>query len=114
MNLGRIQFVSCHKMPERSFFYKGKQFPFCSRCTGIYIGYLTFPLFSLGIIYLNIWWTILLILPSTIDGLLQAYTKWESNNILRVIVGTIKGVGLMSLIALIGHGIGRYILTLIK
>ena len=28
----------CHQMPERSFFYKGKQFPVCSRCTGVCLG----------------------------------------------------------------------------
>jgi len=28
----------CHQKPERSFFYKKKQFPVCSRCTGIVIG----------------------------------------------------------------------------
>lgn len=30
----------CHQMPERSFFYKGKQFPVCARCTGVFIGHL--------------------------------------------------------------------------
>ena len=29
----------CHQMPERSFFYKGKQFPVCARCTGVIIGF---------------------------------------------------------------------------
>lgn len=28
----------CHQMPERSFFYKGKQFPVCARCTGVTVG----------------------------------------------------------------------------
>lgn len=28
----------CHQMPERSFFYKGCQFPVCARCTGVFIG----------------------------------------------------------------------------
>ena len=28
----------CHQMPERTFFYKGKQFPVCARCTGVIIG----------------------------------------------------------------------------
>ena len=31
----------CHRMPERSFFYKGHQFPVCARCTGVCIGQLT-------------------------------------------------------------------------
>lgn len=28
----------CHQLPERSFFYKGYQFPVCARCTGVFIG----------------------------------------------------------------------------
>ena len=27
--------LGCHQMPERSFFYKGYQFPVCARCTGV-------------------------------------------------------------------------------
>ena len=30
----------CHQLPEHSFFYKGKQFPVCARCTGVSIGQL--------------------------------------------------------------------------
>lgn len=33
-------FSGCHQLPERSFFYKGKQFPVCARCTGVSIGQL--------------------------------------------------------------------------
>lgn len=28
----------CHQLAERSFFYKGYQFPVCARCTGVTIG----------------------------------------------------------------------------
>ena len=27
----------CHRIPERSFFFRGHQFPVCARCTGFYI-----------------------------------------------------------------------------
>ena len=30
--------MGCHQMPERSFFFKGYQFPVCARCTGVLIG----------------------------------------------------------------------------
>ncbi len=30
--------LGCHQMPERSFFYKGYQFPLCARCTGVFAG----------------------------------------------------------------------------
>ncbi|MFZ5518448.1 MAG: DUF2085 domain-containing protein [Candidatus Zhuqueibacterota bacterium] len=30
----------CHQIPERSFFILGKQLAVCSRCTGLYLGFL--------------------------------------------------------------------------
>ncbi len=40
----------CHQMPERSFFIFGKQFAVCSRCSGLYFGFLfgtiIYPLIS--------------------------------------------------------------------
>ncbi len=110
----RIRLVSCHRMPERSFFYRGKQFPVCSRCTGIHVGYLVLPFFVFNTIYISPLWTLLLIIPAYLDGFIQAYTKWESNNPLRFITGIIAGVGSMSLVSLIGDGIGEMILNYIK
>lgn len=41
----------CHRLPERSFFYKGRQFPVCARCTGVLIGqilgFLTYRLWQM-------------------------------------------------------------------
>lgn len=92
----KINLVSCHKLPERSFFYKGKQFPVCSRCTGIYVGYFIFiPL--LWLIKIDIYWALLSILPTTIDGLTQAYYNRESNNLLRFSTGLLAGYGLAGL-----------------
>ncbi|MFH6965476.1 DUF2085 domain-containing protein [Flavobacterium sp. FlaQc-28] len=92
----KIEFVSCHKLPERSFFYKGKQFPFCARCTGIYAGYFIFiPL--LWFIKIDIYWALLSILPTMIDGFTQAYFDRESNNFLRFSTGILAGYGLAGL-----------------
>lgn len=30
--------AGCHQLPERSFFYRGHQFPVCARCTGVILG----------------------------------------------------------------------------
>ena len=36
MVIGRA--TGCHQLPERSFSFRGKQFPVCARCTGVFIG----------------------------------------------------------------------------
>ena len=61
----------CHQKPERSFFYKEKQFPVCSRCAGIVIGAVAgFVLASLtqpNLIF------VLGFIPLIIDGTTQYY-----------------------------------------
>jgi len=109
-----IQLTFCHRKPERSFFWKGKQFPVCARCTGIHIGYLTFPLFMFQVFTLNIWCTVALILPTCIDGWTQAFFNRESNNFLRVTTGLIAGVGMMSLVTITGQFIGNIIFLYLK
>ena len=94
MNIGAR--VGCHQMPERSFFYKGYQFPLCARCTGLVIGYLMgILIYFLKIINWEI--AILLCIPLVIDGGSQ-YLKWRmSNQRLRLITGILCGIGIMVL-----------------
>jgi len=114
MDKRKLHITFCHRKPERSFFWKGKQFPVCARCTGIHIGYIAFPFFMFNIFTLNIWWTLALILPTYIDGLTQAFFKRESNNILRVTTGLLAGIGGTSFVAIIGKYIGDQILLIFK
>jgi uncharacterized membrane protein len=86
----------CHCRPDRSFFYKGKQFPICARCTGeligiiiailVYFFYQT-PLFT----------CILLMIPMICDGFIQLLTSYESHNITRCITGFLFGFALTTL-----------------
>jgi uncharacterized membrane protein len=108
----RLEFVSCHRMPERSFFYKGKQFPVCARCTGIYIGYIAVIVFAALRTYFPLIWSFALIIPSIIDGLTQAYCNRESTNVLRLVSGIMCGVGLSSLTAILAKIISSYILNI--
>jgi uncharacterized membrane protein len=109
---GKLHIAFCHRIPSRSFFFRGKQFPVCARCTGIHIGYLTFPFFMFNVFTLNIWWSVLLMIPTYIDGLTQAFFNRESTNLLRVTTGLISGIGSMSLISIIGKFIGDQILLI--
>lgn len=109
-----LEFTYCHRKPERSFFWKGKQFPLCARCTGINLGYVVLPLFIFGVIKIPLLWTILLIVPTYIDGAIQAYFNIESTNSRRFITGLMSGIGTMSLISIIGIYIGNLILTIIN
>lgn len=108
-----LQFSYCHQKPERSFFWKGRKFPVCARCTGIQLGYITLPIFLFSVWTLNFWWTIALILPTYVDGWSQAYLNRNSNNTFRLLTGLLAGVGIMSLTSIIGKKIGELILYFI-
>jgi len=110
----KLEFTFCHRKPERSFFWKGKQFPVCARCTGIHLGYLSTFLFLFGILTMNWWIALLLTIPTLIDGFTQAYWNRESNNILRFITGLMAGIGMMAICAIIGKEIGLLILDGIR
>ena len=94
MNIGSR--LGCHQMPERSFFYKGYQFPVCARCTGLIIGYLLGVLiYFLKVLNWKI--AIILCIPLVLDGGSQ-YLNWRiSNQVLRLITGILCGIGIMFL-----------------
>lgn len=79
----------CHQKPERSFFFRDYQFPFCARCTGIILG------FIMGLIIVHLtgffenYFIFILFVPLIADGLVQKFTDYESNNLKRVITGVI-------------------------
>ena len=89
----------CHRKPERSFFFRGRQFPVCARCTGFYItGIASIILLDFFPITLNLTTFligILLVIPSAIDGGIQYFYKIESTNARRLITGLLGGVGLI-------------------
>lgn len=95
------RFKICHQMPERSFYYKNKQFPLCARCTGILIGYFLMPLFYFGVIKIPIVFMILMIIPLLIDSITQYIGLRESNNHLRLITGVLAGFGLSGLLLIL-------------
>ena len=84
----------CHQMPERSFFIRGYQFPLCARCTGIYLGHILAFLIN-PFIVLPLWLA-LLMLPMIVDGAIQYFTSYRSNQFKRFTSGLLFGFALVS------------------
>ncbi len=95
----------CHRIPERSFFIKGHQFPVCARCTGFYTGLVAYLIlhvfynhpYDLKMLFISI----ILMVPTAIDGLTQYYGPRESTNTIRFITGFIGGIGLIMFLKII-------------
>ena len=88
--------LGCHQRPERSFYFKGKQFPVCARCTGVFVGQiLTIALYS--IVKPNNIICILFCAILLVDWLIQYFNIIESTNIRRFITGIFCGYGMLNL-----------------
>ena len=85
--------LGCHQMPDRSFFFKGYQFPVCARCTGVILGEII-AIVVLLFVRIYYWIAILCLIPIGIDWGLQFFNILKSDNVRRVITGTIAGFGL--------------------
>jgi len=108
-----VQLVSCHRRKDRSFGYRGRQFPVCARCTGIIMGYLAYPLMLLGVFAVGVAICLAMQLPALLDGYTQ-YRGWrESNNLLRVITGVLAGVGQAGLLVLGGRFLAQLVIRLV-
>ena len=88
--------LGCHQIPQRSFFYKGYQFPVCARCTGViissFIAIIVFLKKKLPIKVCAAMSGIMLV-----DWLIQYFGIQESNNKRRLITGLIGGLGYSTL-----------------
>lgn len=86
----------CHCKSSRSFFYNGKQFPICARCTGEAVG-IIFSIFLFFFYTPSVKIAFLLMFPMIIDGFTQMFLKYESTNIRRFTTGFLFGIGLMTI-----------------
>lgn len=87
----------CHQKPERSFHYRGKQFPLCARCTGILIGYFLGIFLACATKCRHYLWLQLCLIPMIADGGIQLIFKKESTNFRRMITGILGGIGIIYL-----------------
>ena len=97
----RFAFLLCHGRSERSLSFSGYQFPFCARCTGIFLGIVTALLFEMLVALpsadlLSVY--IALGLPAMVDGTTQLIGERESTNVIRLFTGFIGGLGFMLLL----------------
>lgn len=91
-------FFGCHCKKERSFHFRGVQFPICARCTGELMGIFVFlcsctwyrPSFGISV---------LLMFPLLVDGFFQLLTSYESKNVRRFVTGLLFGYALTNLFA---------------
>ncbi|MEM5818666.1 MAG: DUF2085 domain-containing protein [Desulfitobacterium hafniense] len=89
----------CHRLPERSFFFRGRQFPVCARCTGIAFGYILGALLALKYHPVPLGTIILLLIPLGIDGSVQYLGLGKSTNKRRLLTGIGAGIATVFLLA---------------
>lgn len=99
MRMGR--FLGCHQRPDRSFFYKNKQFPICARCTGVIIGQILAITAFLLNFKLNLMISIVFCAIMFCDWLIQKLKIKESTNIRRLITGLLGGYGYATIICIV-------------
>lgn len=98
----------CHQMPERSFFFKGKQFPVCARCTGVAIGQIAAIIVGPFKVPIKAIHCVLLLSIMGLDWFVQEINLIKSTNIRRLITGICGGFGLFSLYILLITKIFKY------
>ena len=110
--LDEIGAAVCHRLPERSFFWGGRQMPLCARCTGLYTGVFFASCFffwkgrqkgekpfSMAAMLL----TACALLPIAADGFCSYIGLWESSQFLRVLTGAAAGAAAPGLFLLAGN-----------
>ena len=88
--------MGCHQMPERSFSFRGYQFPVSARCTGVFFS--TFLAMVLFFYYrISVMASIYLSAVMLVDWSIQYFGILESTNFRRLITGFIGGFGVATL-----------------
>jgi len=94
MLVGRIS--GCHQLPQRSFFFRARQFPVCARCTGVFFGN-TLAILMISFFAPHWLWLIFGANIMFVDWFIQRIGLLESSNTRRLITGIIGGYSLNSL-----------------
>lgn len=91
--------AGCHQREDRSFFFKGWQFPVCSRCTGILTGQIIgIVLYIIGV-KIPFYFDFLFLFIMFLDWWIQYKKIKESTNLRRCITGNLAGIAQISIVA---------------
>jgi uncharacterized membrane protein len=115
----QVSDIWCHQKAERSFYLNGNQMPFCSRCTGIFLGLPIGLLISLvrkitvsDTLHRKIFGILLGGAgPLIVDGTGQWMHLWESSQISRAVTGTLAGIAGGLLLGILSDVIVAYYAT---
>lgn len=88
----------CHQIEERSFKYKGYQFPVCSRCTGILTGQILAIIMYILKIRIPIYISLIFLLIMFFDWYIQYKQIKKSTNVRRFITGNLAGIAQISIL----------------
>lgn len=89
--------VLCHQRPDRSYFIDGHKLAVCSRCTGLYAGFVITLLLYPLIRSLRTTttpparWLLLAVVPMGIDFSLTFFGIWENTHTSRLLTGALLG-----------------------
>ena len=103
--------AGCHQRADRSFSFRGYQFPVCARCTGVLIGYfVAIPSYIAWGVNLQI--CIIFAAIMLLDWVLQYGKLLESTNSRRLVTGVCGGYSIMSVQIFLLHHIANIIFSI--
>ena len=83
--------MGCHQKQSRTFAFD--YLGLCARCSGILIGF--FLMILISFLKINMLYLLIGAIPLLLDGIIQRFTKYRSNNFRRLITGVFFGPALM-------------------
>lgn len=91
--------LGCHQLPERSFHFRGYQFPVCARCTGTFLGELLClaGFFAFGLL-LPLWAALDCAAVMLLDWVANQLRWYNGSNAWRFITGVLGGLGCWSVL----------------
>lgn len=90
---------TCHQQPDRTFWLANYPVALCSRCLGLYLGFVIYMLINIftGKI-LKLKHVVYIFIIGLTEGLLEIFTSFQGSNIIRFFSGIAIGVFIVSIL----------------